>query len=110
MEDISLLVRGKEHRVRNVMLRNRAGHAHSLLAKQIVHDSRIDVMRAIVTTSSGSFPLTAPNRLSRFACSELLVPLSEKLDQTIHAALPDLVGELLPIGLNQPDAEHVQVI
>ena len=96
--------------MRNVMLRNRAGHAHSLLAKQIVHDSGIDVMRAIVTASSGSFPLTASNRLSGRARSKLLVPLSEKLDQTIHATLPDLVGELLPIGLNQPNTEHVQVI
>jgi hypothetical protein len=52
----------------------------------------------------------APNSHLLFSRSKLLVALSEKLDQTVHAAFLDLVAELLPICLDQPDAEHVQVI
>ena len=46
----------------------------------------------------------------RFARCKLLVALREKLNQTVHAALLDLVAELLPIGLDEPNAENVQVI
>src|SRR5579864_4930801 len=44
------------------------------------------------------------------ARSKLLVALSKKLDQGVYAVLLNLVVELLPIRLNQPRAEHVQVI
>ena len=44
------------------------------------------------------------------ARSELLVALSKKLDQPVHTALVDLIAELLPICLDEPDAKYAQVI
>src|SRR3954470_3471417 len=44
------------------------------------------------------------------ARGELLVTLREELDQSVHALLLDLLVELLLIGLDQPCAEHVDVI
>lgn len=56
--------------------------------------------------------LTSTSRGSRLLLSrrKLLVALSEELDQSFHASLLDLLIELLPVCLDQPGAEHVQVI
>jgi hypothetical protein len=56
--------------------------------------------------------LTSTSWGSRLLLSrrKLLVALSEELDQSFHASLLDLLIELLPVCLDQPGAEHVQVI
>jgi hypothetical protein len=41
---------------------------------------------------------------------ELLISLCQETDQTIHAVLRNLVGELLLVDLNEPCAEYVDVI
>src|SRR5258706_8435583 len=71
-----------------------------------VRESRVARPKYCQKRSSPSYPTVT----LLFARSKLLVALSEKLDQTVHAALLDLVAELLPICLNQPDAQHVYVI
>jgi hypothetical protein len=66
--------------------------------------------RHVTDLRPATFVAILPNEHLLIARSKLLVALSEKLDQSVHAALLDLVAELLPVCLDQPDAEHVQVI
>jgi hypothetical protein len=66
--------------------------------------------RHVTNIRPATFIVILPNGHLLIAPSKLLVALSEKLNQSAHAALLDLVAELLPVCLDQPDAEHVQVI